>query len=106
MKDQFVFPGRAAKTHISNMVMLQTMRRMNREEVPHGMRSTFRDWAADDTDFPREIAEAALAHVSGDQTEAAYLRSDRFERRRAMMDAWGAYCCRAPERQKPARKGG
>jgi integrase len=74
------------------MAMLQFMRRMKLDHVPHGMRSTFRDWAADMTDFPRELAEAALAHVVGDKTEAAYLRSDRLDRRRAMMDAWADYC--------------
>lgn len=90
--EQFVFRGRKQGTHISNMSMLQIMSRMNLEHVPHGMRSTFRDWAADMTDFPRELAEAALAHVVGDKTEAAYLRSDRLDRRRTMMDAWADYC--------------
>ena len=92
--EQFVFRGVKLGQHISNMAMLQLMRRMKLKvkAVPHGMRSTFRDWAADMTDFPRELAEAALAHVIGDKTEAAYLRTNRLDRRRAMMDAWAAYC--------------
>lgn len=90
--DEFVFRGLKLKTHISNMAMLQLMRRMKYTAVPHGMRSSFRDWAADMTDYPRELAEAALAHVVADKTEAAYLRSNRLDRRRAMMDAWALYC--------------
>lgn len=90
--EKYVFRGIKHGKHISNMTMLQVMRRMKLDEVPHGMRSTFRDWAADLTDFPRELAEAALAHVVGDKTEAAYLRSDRLARRRTMMDTWALYC--------------
>ena len=59
--------------------------------VPHGFRSSFRDWAAEETDHPREVIEAALAHVVRNQTEAAYARSDLFERRRRLMDDWRAY---------------
>ena len=65
--------------------------------VPHGFRSSFRDWAAERTDHPREVVEAALAHVVGNQTEAAYARSDLFERRRRLMDEWAAYL--APTRR-------
>ena len=56
--------------------------------VPHGFRSSFRDWAAEETNHPREVVEAALAHLVGNQTEAAYARSDLFERRRRLMDEW------------------
>ena len=59
--------------------------------VPHGFRSSFRDWASERTDHPREVVEAALAHTVRNQTEAAYARSDLFERRRRLMDDWGAY---------------
>ena len=59
--------------------------------VPHGFRSSFRDWAAEETNHPREVVEAALAHIVGNQTEAAYARSDLFERRRRLMDDWTAY---------------
>ena len=59
--------------------------------VPHGFRSSFRDWAAEGTDHPREVIEAALAHVVQNKVEAAYARSDLFERRRRLMDEWAAY---------------
>jgi integrase len=58
----------------------------------HGFRSSFRDWAGNETHFPRELAEAALAHVVGDKAEQAYRRSDALEKRRALMEAWAAYC--------------
>ena len=59
--------------------------------VPHGFRSSFRDWAAEQTNTPREVVEAALAHTVQNPTEAAYARSDLFERRRRLMDDWAAY---------------
>ena len=59
--------------------------------VPHGFRSTFRDWAGEETDHPREVIEAALAHVVQNRVEAAYARSDLFERRRTLMDEWARY---------------
>ena len=59
--------------------------------VPHGFRSSFRDWAAEETDHPREVIEAALAHVVRNKVEAAYARSDLFERRRRLMDDWAGY---------------
>ncbi len=58
------------------------------EGKPHGFRSTFRDWAAEQTNYPRELAEAALAHVIGNKAEAAYQRGDLLEKRRKMMSAW------------------
>ena len=59
--------------------------------VPHGFRSSFRDWAAEETNHPREVIEAALAHVVRNRVEAAYARSDLFERRRLLMDDWAGY---------------
>ena len=59
--------------------------------VPHGFRSSFRDWAAEQTNYPREVIEAALAHVVQNKVEAAYARSDLFERRRRLMDDWASY---------------
>ena len=59
--------------------------------VPHGFRSSFRDWAAEETDHPREVIEAALAHVVQNKVKAAYARSDLFERRRRLMDDWAAH---------------
>ena len=78
----------------------QALRRLLQDQqiaaVPHGFRSTFRDWAAEDTDHPREVIEAALAHRVHNQVEAAYARSDLFERRRRLMDDWAAYLNNAP----------
>ncbi len=61
--------------------------------VPHGFRSSFRDWAAERTNTPREVVEAALAHTVQNPTEVAYARSDLFERRRRLMDDWADYLC-------------
>jgi integrase len=75
------------------MVLQMVLSRMAvRNATVHGFRSSFRDWAGDETSFPREVAEAALAHAVGDETEAAYRRSDALEKRRKLMDAWAAYC--------------
>ena len=59
--------------------------------MPHGFRSSFRDWAAEETDHPREVIEAALGHAVANRTEAAYARSDLFVRRRRLMHEWAAY---------------
>jgi integrase len=92
-QNDFVFPGERRNRPLSNMSMLMMLRRMGREDLTvHGFRSTFRDWAAEQTNFPREVAEAALAHVIADRTEAAYRRGDLFEKRRSLMAAWAAYC--------------
>ena len=64
--------------------------------VPHGFRSSFRDWAGEETDHPREVIEAALAHVVRNRVEAAYARSDLFERRRRLMEEWAYHCQRSP----------
>ena len=88
----FVFPGHKHGRPISSMAFLMTLRRMGRTDVtPHGFRSTFRDWAAERTDFQNEVAEAALAHVVSNQAEAAYRRGDLFEKRRALMEDWGKF---------------
>ena len=89
----FVFPGLRADRPLSNMAMEMVLRRMKAEHVTvHGFRSAFRDWAGNETHFPREIAEAALAHVIGDKAEQAYRRSDALEKRRALMQAWADHC--------------
>ncbi len=91
--DAFVVPSTRAKKSLSNMAMSMLLRRMKRDDLTvHGFRSTFRDWAAEATDYPREVAEAALAHVLADKVEAAYRRGDLFEKRRAMMEDWAGYC--------------
>ena len=89
---EFVFPGKAPKRPLSNMSMEMLLRRMEIEGVTvHGFKSAFRDWCGNETPFPREIAEAALAHtIQG--VEAAYRRSDALEKRRALMQAWAQYC--------------
>lgn len=77
---------------ISNMSMAAVLRRMQHDGITvHGFRSTFRDWAGETTGFPREVIEAALAHRLKDRAEAAYARSDLFEKRRKLMDAWASY---------------
>jgi integrase len=68
------------------------LRRIDSPYTAHGFRSSFRDWAGDKTTFPREVAEAALAHAIGNETDAAYRRSDALEKRRKLMDAWAAFC--------------
>jgi len=100
---EYVFPGSRKGRHLSNMAMLELLRGMEGTEglTVHGFRSTFRDWAAERTNFPREIAEAALAHVLKDKTEAAYQRGDLLEKRRRLMAAWSSYCTeKAAERGK------
>ena len=88
----FLFPGAKAGKGLSNMSMDAVLRRLGVDVTVHGFRSTFRDWAADQTSFPREVAEACLAHVLRDSTEAAYRRSDLFGKRRELMTAWAVYC--------------
>lgn len=88
-----VFPGQKAGKPLSDMTLTAVLKRMKVDGVAvHGFRSSFRDWAGEMSDFPREIAEAALAHVVGDATERAYRRGDALEKRRRMMEAWEAYC--------------
>lgn len=90
--DGFVFPGTKRGRPLSNMAMLVQMRRMNYGHyVPHGFRSTFRDWAAEKTSYSRELAEKALAHVIGNEVERAYQRGDMFEKRRKMMELWAIF---------------
>jgi len=77
---------------LSDMTLTAVMRRMKVDAVPHGFRSTFRDWCAESTDFPREVAEMALAHAIGDKVEAAYRRGDLFDKRRQLMGLWAQHC--------------
>jgi integrase len=89
----FVFAGQARNKPLSNMAMEMVLRRMKIEDATvHGFRSSFRDWAGNVSNFPREITETALAHVIGDKAEQAYRRSDALEKRRRLMEAWAAYC--------------
>ncbi len=91
-RGDYVFPGWRIGRHLTDAAVLKVLRDMGRGEFTvHGFRSTFRDWAAEQTSYPREVAEAALAHVVGDKTEAAYRRGDLFEKRRRMIDDWARY---------------
>ena len=85
-----LFPGRTGRP-LGHSTLLHLMRRLGIDATPHGMRSSFRIWVEECTDTPRSVAEAALAHVNRNQVEAAYLRSDLFDRRRQLMDQWGTY---------------
>jgi integrase len=89
----FVFPGQRPNRPLSNGAILALLKRMVVEGVtPHGFRSTFRDWVGENTNFPREVAEAALAHTIGNKVERAYRRDDALGKRRKLMDAWAAFC--------------
>lgn len=88
----YIFEGRKSGRPYSDMTLLNAMKRAGYPYAPHGFRSSFRDFAAEATSFPREVAERALAHVIKDKAEAAYARSDLLERRRELMEAWAAHC--------------
>ena len=106
--DDLVFPGKGLRELPFDMTLTAVLRRMNRVAVGeparwvdgqsskpitvHGFRSTFRVWTGEQTEYPREVIEAALAHALGNEEEAAYARTDLLERRRALMEAWGAQC--------------
>ena len=91
-KDALVFPGRFKGKPLSDMSLTAVLNRMNRGRYTvHGFRSTFRDWAGDHTTASREVTEAALAHRAGDNVELAYRRGDALDKRRHLMEAWGAY---------------
>ncbi|THF59868.1 tyrosine-type recombinase/integrase [Ollibium composti] len=90
--DAYVFPGQKEGRPLSVMAMEMILRRMKVDATVHGFRSSFRDWAGEETVFSREVAEAALAHVVGDETERAYRRGDALEKRRKLMAAWASYC--------------
>ena len=91
--DDHVFPGGVAGQPLSENAMLALLARMERDDLTaHGFRSTFRDWAAEQTNYPREAAEMALAHVVSDKVEAAYRRGDLFEKRKRLMEDWGQFC--------------
>jgi integrase len=88
----YVFPGQKAGRPLCNMAMEMVLRRMEVKVTVHGFRSTFRDWAGEATDTPREVAEAALAHTVGNSAELAYRRGDALEKRRVLMELWASYC--------------
>lgn len=81
---------------LSDMTLAAVLRRLEVDAVPHGFRSTFRDWSAESTSHPRDVCEMALAHAVGNKVEAAYRRGDLFEKRRALMDDWARFLTTAP----------
>lgn len=93
----YLFPGAKAGKPLSNMAMTMVLRKLGHGDLTvHGMRSTFRDWAAEETHYPNMVAEMALAHTVKDEVEAAYRRGDLLERRRALMQDWASYCSTKP----------
>lgn len=90
---QYVFPGAKEGKSLSNMAMAEVLKRMKRFDITvHGFRSTFRDWAAETTNFPSEVVEMALAHRISNAVEAAYRRGDMMEKRRVLMQTWADRC--------------
>ena len=96
-----LFPGQRRERPLSPMAMDMLLRRMQTNVTVHGFRSSFRDWAGEETHFPREVAETALAHIVGDETERAYRRGDALQKRRRLMESWDLYLCRSPVVEKP-----
>lgn len=97
----WVFPGVRYGKHLSNMAMLELLRRMGQTDITvHGFRSTFRDWTGEMTAYPHEVAEMALAHTISNKAEAAYRRGDLFAKRARMMEDWAAFCALPPQDAK------
>ena len=92
LDDELVFPGQRRGKPLSKTALEDIMAGMGRPVTMHGFRSSFRDWCAERTHFPREIAELSLAHRVGDAVERAYRRSDLFDKRRKLMSAWARFC--------------
>lgn len=91
----YVFEGMKENKPLSNMAMLQLLKRMQKDNLtPHGFRSTFRDWARETTNHSAEVAEAALAHTLRNKVEAAYARGDLLIKRGLLMQDWATYLCR------------
>jgi integrase len=96
-RNPHIFPGRADGKSLSHVAMAHVLKRMGQKAITvHGFRSTFRDWASEQTSFPHEVCEMALAHTIGNKAEAAYRRGDLFEKRRKLMEAWQAFADSVP----------
>ena len=91
-----VFPGTKHGRPLSDMTLSKLIKELGFVADVHGFRTSFRTWAQECTNYPREVAEAALAHLSGDVVERAYARSDVFQKRRKMMEAWAGYLDQTP----------
>ena len=94
---EMVFPGARRGRPLSDSTLLKPLRALGLDTVVHGFRSSFRDWAAERTDAPHAVMEAALAHAVRDRAEAAYARTDLFGRRRALMERWAVYVSDNPD---------
>lgn len=90
--NELVFPGQKRGKSLSDMTLTKVMRDMKLTAVPHGLRSTFKDWASETTSFANELSEAALAHAISNKSEAAYRRGNLLDKRRVMMSAWADHC--------------
>jgi len=95
LSDGLVFPSIRAGRKLSDMTLAAALKRLEVPVTVHGMRSTFRDWCEEMTGFPHEVKEAALAHTVRNRVEAAYRRTDLFDKRRTLMDQWGRFCLSA-----------
>jgi integrase len=108
-QSEHIFPGQRWGRALSNMAMLVLLRRMGRGDLTaHGFRSSFRDWCAERTNVPSEVAEMALAHAVGSKVEAAYRRGDLLDKRRQLMDNWSEYCATTSVEERnviPLRRG-
>jgi integrase len=96
-ESELVFPNDRTGGQLSSNALLAVLKRMERSDLTtHGFRSAFRDWVSEDTNFPNDAAEMALAHKVSDKVEAAYRRGNMFNKRRRLMEAWAAYCAKPP----------
>jgi integrase len=96
-----VFPSHKRGSHLSNAAVMQVLKRLEQTGITvHGFRSTFRDWCAESTNYPADVAEMALAHTLRDKTEAAYRRGDLFEKRARLMSDLARYCSKPAEPAK------
>jgi len=103
--NDYVFPGARDGRPLGGRALLDLLERMGRKDVTaHGFRSTFRDWCAERTHYPREICEQALAHTVGSSVERAYQRSDLIDRRRCLMDDWARFCAMLRGEVVPIRR--
>jgi integrase len=100
---QLIFPGRDIRRPLSDMTLLKILRYAELPYTVHGFRSAFRDWAAEQTSYPGEVAEAALAHSVANRVEAAYRRTNYLDKRRVLMADWATFCTEADREAEKRR---